>query len=77
GMGTLPSIEQDLIIDVYTQALTFYKELKWYQALTEFKRILQYFPTDGPSRVYVKRCLDFIEQPPPENWDGVYEFTTK
>ncbi|MFQ5823082.1 MAG: CHASE2 domain-containing protein [bacterium] len=77
GMGAIPSIEQDLIVDVYTQALKYYKERRWYQALTEFKRIFRYFPTDGPSRVYVKRCLDFIEQPPPESWDGVYEFTTK
>ncbi|MFQ5754276.1 MAG: adenylate/guanylate cyclase domain-containing protein, partial [bacterium] len=77
GLGTIPAIEKDLVIDVYTQALNYYKEYKWYQALTEFKRILRYFPTDGPTRVYIKRCLDFIEDPPPENWDGVYEFTTK
>lgn len=78
GMGALPSsIEQDLIIDVFAQALKYYKNYKWYQALTEFKRILAYFPTDGPTRVYIKRCLDFIENPPPENWDGVYEFTSK
>lgn len=77
GMAPLPSIEMDLIIDVYRQGLRNYKEGKWYQAITEFKRILQYFPTDGPSRVYIRRCLDFIESPPSENWDGVYEFTTK
>lgn len=77
GMTALPQIEQDLIIDVYTQGLNYYKERKWYQALNEFKRILRYFPTDGPTRVYIKRCLDFIENPPPENWDGIYEFTTK
>ena len=77
GMGSVPDIEQDLIINVYTQGLEYYKQQKWYEALTEFKRILHYFPTDGPTRVYIKRCLDFIENPPPENWDGVYEFTTK
>ncbi|MFQ5639461.1 MAG: CHASE2 domain-containing protein [bacterium] len=77
GMGSLPAIEKDLIIDVYTQGLAYYKEMKWYLALIEFKRILRYFPTDGATRVYIKRCLDFIENPPVENWDGVYEFTTK
>jgi adenylate cyclase len=77
GMTALPQIEQDLIIDIYTLGLNFYKERKWYQALNEFKRVLRYFPTDGPTRVYIKRCLDFIETPPPENWDGIYEFTTK
>lgn len=77
GMGPIPSIEKELIIDVYTQGLQYYKERKWYQALTEFRRILRYFPTDGASRVYIKRCLDFIENPPPETWDGVYEFASK
>jgi len=77
GMDNLPKIEQDLIIDVYTKGLRHYKEGRWYQALTEFKRVLRYFPTDGATRVYIKRCLDFIENPPPDDWDGVYEFTTK
>ncbi len=77
GMAALAQIEQDLIVDVYTLGLNYYKEKKWYQALNEFKRIIRYFPTDGPTRVYIKRCLDFIENPPPENWDGIYEFTTK
>jgi adenylate cyclase len=77
GMDKLPQIEHDLIIDVYLQGLSYYKKQKWYEAMTEFKRVLRYFPTDGPTRVYIKRCLDFIENPPAENWDGVYEFTSK
>ena len=77
GMEPVSEIEQDLIIDVYTAGLNYYKELKWYQALKEFKRVLRYFPTDGPTRVYIKRCMDFMETSPPRNWDGVYEFTTK
>lgn len=77
AMSPLSQVEQKLKIDIYTEALTYYKSQKWYQALKEFKRILKQFPDDGPTRVYIKRCLDFIEFPPPENWDGVYEFTTK
>lgn len=77
GMGSIPQIEEDLIVNVYNQGLAYYKERKWYQALTEFKKLLRYFPSDGPARVYVKRCLDFLEEPPPEDWDGVYEFKTK
>ncbi len=77
SMEALPAIEQDLVIDAYTQGLNYYKKLQWYPALREFKRVLRYFPTDGPTRVYIKRSLDFLENPPPANWDGVYEFTTK
>ncbi len=77
GMYSLPSIEKDLIIDVYSYGLDLFKEKKWTQALKEFRRVLRYFPSDGPSRVYTLRCLEFIEKPPPENWDGVYEFAVK
>ncbi len=77
SMEPLPAIEQDLIIDVYSEGLRYYKEMKWYQAMREFKRVLNYFPTDGPTRLYIKRCLDFTENPPQETWDGVYDFTSK
>ena len=77
SMSPLPQIEEDLIIGVYTEGLALYKQRRWYEAIKEFKRILKYFPSDGPSRVYIKRCLDFIENPPPDDWDGVYEFKTK
>ncbi|MDQ7053693.1 MAG: tetratricopeptide repeat protein [candidate division KSB1 bacterium] len=76
-MEPLPDIEENLLIGVYEQGLAYYKQRRWYDAMKEFKRVLRYFPSDGPSRVYIKRCLDFIESPPPENWDGVYEFKSK
>jgi hypothetical protein len=43
----------------------------------QVKRVPGYFPSDGLSRVYVTRCLDFLVNPPPADWDGVYEFKTK
>ena len=27
---------------------------------------------DGPSRLYAERCADYMEHPPPGDWDGVY-----
>ena len=77
GMHSLPSIEKNLIIDVYTSALNHFKQRNWNKALKEFRRVLRYFPSDGPSRVYTLRCLEYLESPPPENWDGVYEFAVK
>jgi adenylate cyclase len=77
GMNALPAIEKDLIIDVYTNALELFRQRKWNRALQGFRRILRYFPSDGPSRVYTLRCLEFLQSPPPENWDGVFEFAVK
>ncbi len=77
SMEPLPDIEENLLIGVYERGLSYYKQRRWYDAMKEFKRVLRYFPSDGPSRVYIKRCLDFIENPPPDDWDGVYEFKSK
>ena len=77
GMDSIPQIEQDYIIEVFTEGLTAYRERRWSDALKAFRRVLRYFPSDGPSRVYTVRCLDFIENPPPLDWDGVYDFKTK
>ena len=77
GMNSLPSIENDLIIDVYTLGLELFKAKKWAKALKEFNRVLRYFPSDGPSKIYTRRCLEFLENPPAENWDGVFDFAVK
>ena len=77
GMYNVPSIEKELIIDSYSYGLELFKMRNWYQALRQFRKVLKYFPSDGPARIYIKRCLDFIEEPPGDNWDGVFEFSTK
>ena len=77
GMQSLPHIEKELIIDIYSHGLELFQDRNWYNALKQFRRVLRYFPSDGPSSLYTQRCLNFIEKPPPENWDGVFDFTTK
>lgn len=77
GMDSFSKVEEDLIVDVYTRGLNFYRQRRWYEAIKEFRKVLRLFPSDGPSIVYIKRCLDFIENPPPDDWEGIYEFKTK
>lgn len=77
SMEPLSEKEQDLLIYTYQKGLDFYKQREWYKAIREFRTVLRYFQNDGPSRLYVARSLDFIENPPPDDWDGVYEFKTK
>ena len=38
---------------------------------------LKVVPEDGPSKVYYERCKYYIDNPPPEDWDGVFVMTTK
>ena len=72
GMYSIPTIEQDLIIETFEDGRELFEIRQYYQALKRFRLILRYFPSDGPSRLYITRCLDFIQNPPKEDWDGVF-----
>lgn len=65
------------VLTHYNEGLQLYKERKFQDALKSFKEALQIEPEDGPSEMYVKRCKEFIENPPPPDWDGVYIMKTK
>ncbi len=62
----------DAAIDEFNAALVLYRERKWAEARGCFERILQRVPNDKPCKIYVERCEFFMKNPPPENWDGVF-----
>jgi class 3 adenylate cyclase len=54
-----------------------YLAQKWDDAMAQFERALDAAPEDGPSKIFLERCVEFKANPPGENWDGVYTMTTK
>ena len=42
-----------------------------------FKKADELYPEDLSSKVFMKRCADFIKDCVPEVWDGVYTMTSK
>jgi hypothetical protein len=34
-------------------------------------------PKDGPSALYYVKSKEFEQKPPPDDWDGVFEMTSK
>jgi len=63
--------------EAFTAALTLYRQGDFAAAQAAFARI-----TDDPTaKIYVDRCLHFIEHPPTANdngsWDGVWRMTEK
>ena len=51
--------------------------MEFENALGLFNQALEVDPEDGPSKVYKERCEVYIEDPPPEDWDGVFVMKTK
>jgi hypothetical protein len=69
--------EMTALLKFYNEGLKKYKKGIFKEALGEFEKALEINPSDGPTQVYIKRCKEYIEIPPPEDWDGVYTMKTK
>jgi adenylate cyclase len=55
----------------YELGMAEYKRHRWEAAQAHFEAALESFGEDGPSRLYVQRCRENIEDPPPADWDFV------
>ena len=55
----------------FEDALAVYRSMDFRRAAEMF-RSLEERTGDGPSRLYHERCREYMEEPPPANWDGVY-----
>jgi tetratricopeptide (TPR) repeat protein len=69
--------EKEELLKFYNLGLTAYKQRRWDEAIRAFEKALAVDPKDGPSKEYITRSRFYKENPPPDNWDGVYVMTTK
>jgi adenylate cyclase len=74
--GALP-LEQEKAYQSYAAGLEAYRQQYWGDALSLFQECLLLAKGDGPAQIMIERCLNYQESPPSENWDGVYEATSK
>jgi hypothetical protein len=64
-------------VELFAEGRKFYKLMQFKEAAQLFEKALEVCSGDGPSKVYLERCNYYIDNPPPEDWDGVYVMTTK
>ncbi|HXJ11934.1 MAG TPA: adenylate/guanylate cyclase domain-containing protein, partial [Candidatus Limnocylindrales bacterium] len=83
-MGKLSELEQDPKfkelrerLQDFAAARQLYRNREWEQAQHAFQEILNRTPDDGPSRMYWKRCQEYLFDEPPIGWDGVFTMTHK
>ncbi len=70
--------EQKLkVLELYNAALALYKQKRWQDALEAFRKVLAVDEHDGPAKLYVERCEEYIQHPPGADWDGVFVMKTK
>jgi adenylate cyclase len=61
----------------FEEALDSYLNQQWEQSKQLFQNISNSCPDDGILQIYIERCEYFKNNPPPEDWDGVWTMKTK
>lgn len=69
--------EKKKALEHFAEGRKLYKLMKFAEARQAFALALGACPDDGPSKEYFARCEHYIENPPPEDWDGVWVMQTK
>ncbi len=67
----------DELLRAFASGLSLYRERQWRAAAACFRDALCLWPGDGPSRLYLNRCDYYEQNPPAEDWDGVWALTHK
>ncbi|HHL39553.1 MAG TPA: adenylate/guanylate cyclase domain-containing protein [Deltaproteobacteria bacterium] len=62
---------------LFAEALELYRARCFDDAREAFAAVVERFPGDGPSLLYMDRCDQYRKKPPPADWDGVFTATTK
>lgn len=69
--GLTPELQKTL--DTFAEGLKLYRNRQFSEAKAKFETL----KNDAPSLVFVKRCEVFIQSPPEDHWDGVWNFEVK
>lgn len=63
-------------LSLYEDGIQYYLDRNWTESIKCFESVLKQ-RQDRLSLLYIDRCRSYIDSPPPEDWAGVYELTSK
>lgn len=63
--------------DQFESALMAYRQRQWDEAQQGFEAVLVQHPNDRPAQLYLERLAHFRNEPPPEDWQGVWQLDQK
>lgn len=61
----------------FNEGYHLYHEKKFEVAMKSFSQAINLNPNDMVTKLYVERCQNYLIEPPPEDWDGVFIMTSK
>jgi len=65
------------LLSRFEDALAAYRTQDWRHAAGKFGELLAAYPDDGPTQILLQRAMEFMEESPEPDWDGVYVMKSK
>ena len=72
-----PDAKTSEMLQHWNEGFKLYHEKNFKQAIDAFTNVINGMPTDEASKLYIERCQDYLQEPPPDDWDGVFTMKTK
>jgi len=72
---TFPGLGE--VLGLFKDGLWAYRARKWDAAIKLFNECLAINPNDKPSSIYIERAQLLKQNPPPEDWSGVWVMASK
>ena len=60
------------LVELFACGQKAYKQRDWRAAGQAFEQVLDHWPDDGPARIFLRRCEEYLAEEPEADWDGVY-----
>lgn len=60
------------LVELFARGQKAYKQRDWRAARQAFEQVLDRWPADGPARIFLRRCEEYLAEGPEADWDGVY-----
>jgi adenylate cyclase len=60
------------LVELFARGQQAYKLRDWRAAGQAFEQVLDRWPDDGPARIFLRRCEEYLAEEPEADWDGVY-----
>jgi adenylate cyclase len=75
GLGIDETIER--YNEHFLKAFTAYQKQDWVYAVMEFEKAADVWPEDDVYPIFIARCVYFKNNPPGDDWDGIWRYETK
>ena len=68
---------KEALLDIYRLGLELFYARRWQESQHAFQQCLQVDANDTVSQIYADRCTILLDNPPPTDWNGVFEMQSK